>query len=79
MAMILWLRLAGASALIAVVVGLLDYYGVLSLAGDQSTERAEETAHRVRELFWQLIFLVVMATAVWSAARRVTERVLRRA
>jgi hypothetical protein len=72
--MIVWLRLAGASVLALAALGALDYYGVFSLFGDSSSERADVTAHRVRELFWYAIFLVVMATAVWSAARRFAEK-----
>jgi len=76
--MYMWLRLSGVSLAVVGLLVCLDYYGVLSLAGDSSAERAEATAHRTRELFWQVIFLLVWLTAVWAAARRMLERLMPR-
>jgi hypothetical protein len=76
--MMIWLRLAGALLVAVAALGFLDYFGVWHALGDRSAEDAPEAAHRSRELFWFMIFLAVMATAVLAAARRWAEA-LRRA
>jgi F0F1-type ATP synthase membrane subunit c/vacuolar-type H+-ATPase subunit K len=79
--MIMWLRLGGALLVTLAALGCLDYFGVWSILGGRSGEDAPETAHRTRELFWLMIFWVVMATALLAAARRWTSylRIGRRA
>ncbi len=52
-------------------IGALEYFGVSRLLGGRSPDEVQEAAHgRTRELFWLLIFFVVMATSLLAAARR---------
>jgi hypothetical protein len=68
--MIMWLRLGGALLVTLAALGCLDYFGIWSALSGRSPEEAPETAHRTRELFWFMIFVLVMATALLAAARR---------
>jgi hypothetical protein len=67
----MWLRLAGALAVTLGAIGSLEYFGVSTLLGGRSANEVQEAAHtRARELFWLMIFFVVMATSLLAAARR---------
>ena len=67
----MWLRLAGALMVTLAAIGALEYFGVSRLTGGRSPDEVQEAAHgRTRELFWLLIFFVVMATSLLAAARR---------
>jgi hypothetical protein len=67
----MWLRLAGALAVTLAAIGALEYFGVSRLLGGRSPDEVQEAAHgRTRELFWLMIFFVVMATSLLAAARR---------
>jgi F0F1-type ATP synthase membrane subunit c/vacuolar-type H+-ATPase subunit K len=66
----MWLRLGGALLVTLAALGCLDYFGIWSALSGRSAEDAPQTAHRTRELFWLMIFWVVMATALLAAARR---------
>ena len=69
--MIMWLRLAGAVLVTLSALGALEYFGVSRLLGGRSADDASPAAQeRARELFWMMIFVVVMATAMLAAARR---------
>ena len=69
--MIMWLRLAGAVLATLAALGALEYLGVSRLLGGRSADDASPAAQeRARELFWMMIFVVVMATALLAAARR---------
>ena len=69
--MIMWLRLAGALVVTLGAIGALEYFGVSTLLGGRSANEVQEAAHtRARELFWLMIFFVVMATSLLAAARR---------
>jgi hypothetical protein len=72
--MIMWFRLAGALAVTLAALGALDHWGFL---GARSADESQAAAHRSRELFWFLIFLVVMATALLAAARRWADQLRR--
>lgn len=67
--MAMWLRLAGALLVTALVMAALDYFGV-SLGGRSAQEVHHQADNRLRELFWLLIFAFVMAISVVAAARR---------
>jgi hypothetical protein len=73
--MIMWFRLAGALAVTLAALGVLDYWGFF--LGERPAEQTPAAAHRSREFFWFLIFLVVMATALLAAARRWTDQLRR--
>ena len=69
--MVMWLRLAGALVVSLAAIGALEYFGVSTLLGGRSADEVQEAAHtRARELFWLMIFFVVMATSLLAAARR---------
>jgi hypothetical protein len=69
--MLMWLRLAGALVVTLGAIGALEYFGVSTLLGGRSANEVQEAAHtRARELFWLMIFFVVMATSLLAAARR---------
>ena len=71
----MWLRLAGALLVTLAAIGALEYFGVSRLLGGRSPDEVQEAAHgRTRELFWLVIFFVVMATSLLAAARRVAGR-----
>lgn len=67
----MWLRLAGALGVTLVAMGALEFFGVSRLLGGRTPNDVQEATHgRARELFWLLIFFVVMATSLLAAARR---------
>ncbi|MDB5467166.1 MAG: hypothetical protein JWQ46_1928 [Phenylobacterium sp.] len=69
--MVMWLRLGGALLITLLVMGGLEYFGVNSLLGGRSADDVQDAAHgRTRELFWFMIFALVMATSLLAAARR---------
>jgi hypothetical protein len=69
--LIMWLRLVGALLVTLAAIGALEYFGVSRLLGGRSAGEVQEAAHgRTRELFWLMIFFVVMATSLLAAARR---------
>ena len=69
--MIMWLRLVGALVVTLAAIGALEYFGVSRLLGGRSPDEVQEAAHgRTREIFWLMIFFVVMATSLLAAARR---------
>ena len=69
--MIMWFRLAGALVVTLAAIGALEYFGVGRLLGGRSADDAQSAAHgRAQELFWLMIFCVVMATSLLAAARR---------
>jgi len=77
--MVMWLRIGGALLVTLVVISALEYIGVSSLIGGRTAHEVQhDTQSRARELFWLLIFAVVMATSVLAAVRRWTGH-LRRA
>lgn len=67
----MWLRLAGAVLVTLAAIGALEYFGVSRVLGGRSPDEVGEAAHgRAGELFWLMIFFVVMATSLLAAARR---------
>ena len=69
--MIMWLRLAGAVLVTLAAIGALEYFGIGRLLGGRTADDAQAAAHeRAQELFWLMIFFVVMATSLLAAARR---------
>ena len=66
----MWLRLAGALVMTLAAIGLLEYLGVSRLLGGRSPEEANTAGGRTGEVFWLVIFVVVMATSLLAAARR---------
>jgi hypothetical protein len=67
----MWLRLVGALVVTLAAIGALEYFGVSRLIGGRSPDEVQEAAHgRTREIFWLMIFFVVMATSLLAAARR---------
>jgi hypothetical protein len=70
----MWLRLAGALLVTLAAIGALEYFGVSRLLGGRSPDEAPAAAGPGRELFWLMIFFVVMATSLLAAARRVAGR-----
>jgi hypothetical protein len=68
--MLMWLRLAGAVVVTLAAMGALEFLGASSVL-DRAPDEVREAAHgRSREIFWFLIFAVVMATALLAAVRR---------
>jgi hypothetical protein len=65
----MWLRLAGALLVTLAAIGALEYFGVSRLLGGRTPEEAP-SAGRSGEVFWLVIFFVVMATSLLAAARR---------
>lgn len=69
--LIMWLRLAGALLVTLVAIGALEYFGVSRLLGGRAPEDARAAAYApAKEVFWVMIFFVVMATSLLAAARR---------
>ena len=69
--MIMWLRLVGALLVTLAAIGALEYFGVSRLLGGRAPDDAPSAAYGPsREVFWLLIFFVVMATSLLAAARR---------
>ena len=68
---IMWLRLAGALLVTLAAIGALEYFGVSRVLGGRTPEDAPAAAYApAREIFWVMIFFVVMATSVLAACRR---------
>jgi hypothetical protein len=77
--MVMWLRLGGALLATLVAIGLLERLGVGTYLVGRTPSEVQDAAHdRPREIFWFMIFAVVMATSLLAAARRGGEH-LRRA
>jgi hypothetical protein len=72
--MVAWLRIAVMLVVALAVVACLDYFGVVSVLGQRSADRADLAEIRSRELFWFAIFVAVMLTALLAAARRAKDR-----
>ena len=71
--MVMWLRLGGALLITLAVIAALEYFGVSSLLGGRSADEVQHDAQaRARELFWLVIFGLVMAMSVVAAIRRWT-------
>ena len=69
--MIMWLRLAGALLVTLAAIGALEYFGVSRILGPRAPEETPAAAYApAREIFWVMIFFVVMATSLLAAARR---------
>ena len=69
--MIMWLRLAGAVVVTLAAIGALEYFGVSRILGPRAPDEAPAAAYApAREIFWVMIFFVVMATSLLAAARR---------
>jgi hypothetical protein len=67
----MWLRLVGALLVTLAAIGALEYFGVSRLLGGRAPDEAPAAAYGPsREIFWLLIFFVVMATSLLAAARR---------
>jgi hypothetical protein len=74
----MWLRLAGALLVTLCAIGALEYFGVSRLLGGRAPDDAPAAAYApAREMFWVMIFFVVMATSLLAAARRWAEHVKR--
>jgi hypothetical protein len=67
--MVMWVRIGGALLVTLAVMATLEALGVSALLGSRE-EASHEAQARARELFWTVIFAVVMATAVLAAVRR---------
>lgn len=68
--MTMWLRLAGALLVTLAAIGAWEIFGVSRMLGGRTPDDARSAAYGRGELFWLLIFLVVMATSLLAAARR---------
>lgn len=69
--MAMWLRLGGALVVTMAVIALLEVFGAGSAIAQRTSGNVQDAAHsRPREVFWFLIFGVVMATSLLAAARR---------
>jgi hypothetical protein len=68
--MVMWLRLGGALLITIAVLAALEYFGVSSLLGGRSGEVQHDAEARAREVFWFVIFGVVMFMSVVAALRR---------
>ena len=69
--MVMWLRLAGALLVTLAAIGAFEYFGLSRVLGGRSPDEVgEATRGRSSELFWLMIFFVVMATSLLAAARR---------
>ncbi len=66
----MWLRLAGALLVTLAAIGAWEIFGVSRMLGGRTPDDARSAAYGRGELFWLLIFLVVMATSLLAAARR---------
>jgi hypothetical protein len=77
--MALWLRLGGVLLVTLVAIGLLDRFGAGNSIVGRAPGEVQDAAHsRPSEVFWFMIFAVVMATSLLAASRRGAEH-LRRA
>jgi ABC-type dipeptide/oligopeptide/nickel transport system permease subunit len=69
--MIMWGRILVALVVTLLVMACLEYFGSGTLLGGRSSgEMQHDAQSRVRELFWFVIFALVMATALLAALRR---------
>ena len=60
------------------VMGCLDYFGLGLIFGDRSPNEFQDVAHgRPRDLFWFMLFALVMATSLLAAARRAADNLRR--
>jgi len=75
--LIMWLRLAGALLVTLLAIGALEVFGVGRLLGGRAPDEAPSAAYGRGEIFWLLIFLVVMATSLLAAGRRWAEQLKR--
>lgn len=76
--MAMWLRLGGALLVTLVAIGLLERFGVGNFVVGRPPGEVQDAAHgRPREIFWFMIFAVVMATSLLAAARRGREQLVR--
>jgi hypothetical protein len=76
--MVMWLRLGGALLVTLAVMACLEYSGVGSLLSGRSADEVQHDAqNRARELFWLMIFGVVMTMSVVAAVRRWTGQLRR--
>jgi hypothetical protein len=76
--MAMWIRLGAALLVTLVAVLALEFLGAGNAIADRAPGEVQEAAHgRPRELFWFLIFAVVMATSLLAAARRGREHLVR--
>jgi hypothetical protein len=75
----MWLRLGGALLVTLAALGILERLGAGNSLVGRAPGEVQDAAHgRPREVFWFMIFAVVMATSLLAAARRGAEH-LRRA
>jgi hypothetical protein len=73
--MVMWLRLGAALLVTLAVMACLEYFGVGSFLSGRSADEVQHDAQsRARELFWFIIFGVVMFMSVVAALRRWTEQ-----
>ena len=69
--MTMWLRVGGALLVTLAAIAVLEWLGVGAILGGRSADEAREHAQgRTGELFWLMVFAVVMATALLAAVRR---------
>jgi hypothetical protein len=74
----MWLRLAGALLVSLAAIGALEYFGVSRVLGSRAPEDSSAAAYApAREIFWTVIFFVVMATSLLAAGRRWAEQLKR--
>ncbi len=75
--MVMWLRLAAALLVTLAAIGIYAAMGTGDLMSDRPADDVQIAPARPRELFFLIIFAVVMATALLAAARRVIGRLRR--
>jgi len=76
--MAMWLRLGAALLATLVVILALEFLGAGNPLADRTPVEVQEAAHgRPREIFWFMIFAVVMATSLLAAARRGRDQLVR--
>jgi hypothetical protein len=69
--MAMWLRLAGAVLMTALLLGFMDYLGLRPGWPPRTLEDIQHDAHvRLRDLFWLAICALVMSLSMVAAARR---------
>jgi hypothetical protein len=72
-----WFRVVAFAILALSVVALLGVVGAGAVIGDQYADDVQGAAHeRPREIFWFLLFTVVMATSLLAAVRRLADHAL---
>ena len=76
--MAMWIRLLGALLVTLAAIGLLERFGISDVFANRASGDVQDAAHgRPREIFWFLLFAVVMATSLLAAARRSVEHLQR--